>query len=82
MDIEHVDGVENGLRARRIADLIAVRQLADGDLNADVREILLRAVHRGSKGLGSDDVVEKRFGPHLDQASDELGLGIGVKDGR
>jgi hypothetical protein len=32
--------------------------------------------------LGSDNVVEKWLGSHLDNASDELALGIGVKNGR
>jgi hypothetical protein len=62
--------------------LIAICQLADGDLYADVREIRLGIGHLGSKCLRSDNVVEKWLGSHLDNASDELALGIGVKCGR
>jgi hypothetical protein len=62
--------------------LIAIRQLADGDWNADVREALFGVEDLGSEGSRSDNGVKKRFGPHLDDASDELALGIVVKGRR
>ena len=82
MGIDRVNGVENSLRAYRSPGLIAIRHLADGDWNADVRESLLGIEDLGSEGSRSDNGVEKRFGSHLDDASDELALGIGVKNGR
>ena len=80
--IDRVNGVENVLRACRIPLLITIRQFANSDRNADVREILLGIEDLGGEGSRCDDGVEKRFCTHLDYASDELALGIGVKNGR
>lgn len=80
--IDRVNGIENVLRACRIPLLITIRQFANSDWNADVREILLGIEDLGSEGSRCDDGVKKRFCTHLDYASDELALGIGVKNGR
>jgi len=79
VDIDRVNSVKNILSAP--AFLITVCQLADGNRDANVREIQLRIEHLSSESLRSDDVVEKRLSPDLDDACDELALGVVMKDG-
>lgn len=79
MNIDRVNSVKNHLSARAL--LITVCHLADGDGDANIREIRLGIDYLGSESLRSDNVVEKWLRPDLDDACDELALGVVMKDG-
>lgn len=81
MRADRVDGVEYLHRTILEVLLVAVSQLADGNVDVKGGEVLLGSLYLGCELARRKDVVEERFRPELDEACDVWGLRVGVESG-
>ena len=77
MEIDEVNGIQNGLSAT--VRLETIGHVGDSDEDTEGSEILLGSRDLGSEGADRQDVIEQRLGTELNGPSDERGLGIVVE---